>query len=179
MEQNPAGENVDTYTWITLYINDNEKLKIDETLKKTYYIEKQIEGLKNNTYVFAGEKNILDSLDDETGKPKFCDFNGIATIGEHNYKVFSTTYKVKGVNFIYFQAMDDKVTPEEIIAVKRIMTANVGGRRQQRKKQTQRKKQRKTLKKNKNKNKNNKQKHARKTKHKHARKTKRDSRRKR
>jgi hypothetical protein len=179
MEQNPAGENVDTYTWITSYIKDNETLKIDEKLKKTYYIEKQIEGLENNTYVFAGEKNILDSLDDETGKPKFCDFNGIATIGEHNYKVFSTTYKVKGVNFIYFQAMDDKVTPEEIIAVNRIMTANVGGRRQQRKKQTQRKKQRKTLKKNKNKNKNNKQKHARKTKHKHARKTKRDSRRKR
>ena len=41
--------------------------------------------------MFAGEKNILDSLDDEAsmaGKPKFCDFNGIATIGKYNYKVF-------------------------------------------------------------------------------------------
>ena len=175
-------------TKIGKYIENEEKGKGN---KNEYYFSDDTDLIKM-AYEFNNTANVLEKLD-EMVKPKFCDFNGIATKEGVNYNVFSTRFRdVTGTKLIYFEKLEEPLGLEALTQEsstddvqegleEESSTDDVqegeklekgeslaGGRRLRRPRKTHRKHPRKTLKKNK-KNKRN----ARKTKHKKARKTKR------
>ena len=172
-------------TKIGIYIENEEKGKGN---KNEYYFSDDTDLIKM-AYEFNNTANVLEKLD-EMVKPKFCDFNGIATKEGVNYNVFSTRFRdVTGTKLIYFEKLEEPLGLEALTQEsstddvqegleEESSTDDVqegeklekgeslaGGRRLRRPRKTHRKHPRKTLKKNKR--------NARKTKHKKARKTKR------
>jgi hypothetical protein len=144
------------------YIENEKKGKGN---KKEYYFDDGTD-LIEEAYEFNKKANVLEKLD-ELVKPKFCDFNGIATKNGVNYNVFSTRFRdVTGTKLIYFAKLAEPLGLESSTDPELTQVESTAGGRRHRK--THRKHPRKTLKKNK-KNKRN----ARKTKHKKALKTKR------